>query len=232
MSLAASVLPGLSVVVRGPGRRGWGAGKNWKHRERKRGKEASGPDHGRTKFANQWRIEIPQDLQASVHPVNGGGYDRFSEPLRRFWSRRRQSTSVNGVCQAQTTTSSILDESGGIKDHNSRKCLCRIPGSRINGGFERCRASRRAARDGSHWRDPESIQLPPDEATRWGWGVQGAEMVQLRCTGVGVVENGVAGGAKCIGNCASQSILAGSFRCREDLHRWGQFEGFALTFRD
>ena len=129
----------------GPGRRGWDAGKIWKHRERKRGKETSCPDHGRTQFANQWRTEIPQDLQASVHPVNGGGYDRFSEPLRKFWSRRRQSTSVNGVCQAQTTTSSILDESGGIKDHNSRKCLCRIAGSRMGGGFERCRASGRAA---------------------------------------------------------------------------------------
>jgi len=71
---------------------------------------------------------------------------RFSEPLRKFWSRRRQSTSVNGVCQAQTTTSSILDVDGGTKNHNSRKCLCRMTKSRMGGGFERCRASRRAAR--------------------------------------------------------------------------------------
>ena len=55
-----------------------------------------------------------------MHPVNGGGYDRFSEPLRKFWSRRRQSTSVNGVCQVITTISSILDDIGGIKDHNSQ----------------------------------------------------------------------------------------------------------------
>ena len=59
-------------------------------------------------------------LQASVLPVNGGGDDRFSEPQRIFWSRRRESTSVNGVCQALTTTSSISDGEGGIKEHNWR----------------------------------------------------------------------------------------------------------------
>ena len=36
-----------------------------------------------------------------------------------FLSRRRQSTSVNGVCQALTPTSCILRAPGGIKDHNS-----------------------------------------------------------------------------------------------------------------
>jgi hypothetical protein len=67
--------------------------------------------------------EKPQDLQARVLPANGEGDAAFLEPQRIIWSRRRQSTSVNGVCQAPTTTSCILLEKGGIKEHNSRNLL-------------------------------------------------------------------------------------------------------------
>ena len=37
------------------------------------------------------------------------------------------------------------------------------------------------------------LSTTSDEATRWRWGVQGAEMVQFRWRGVGGVENGVCG---------------------------------------
>ena len=103
-------------------------------------------------------------LQANVHPVNGGGYDRFSEPLRKFWSRRRESTSVNGVCQALTTTSSILDGEGGTKEHNSRIWLWRMAARRVDGGFERCRGARRAARGDGTRHDMGAIR-----ATRRGY---------------------------------------------------------------
>ena len=58
--------------------------------------------------------------QSSGLPDNGGRRRPRSEPLRKIWSRRRQSTSVNGVCQALTTISGILDGILGIKVHNSR----------------------------------------------------------------------------------------------------------------
>ena len=61
--------------------------------------------------------------QSSGLPENGGRRRPRSEPLRIIWSRRRQSTSVNGVCQALTTISGILNGIPGIKDHNSRNLL-------------------------------------------------------------------------------------------------------------
>jgi hypothetical protein len=51
----------------------------------------------------------------------GGGRLSFADawkPGRGFWSRRRESSSVNGVCQAKTTTSCILDANRGIQQFN------------------------------------------------------------------------------------------------------------------
>lgn len=82
-----------------------------------------GPNHGRTKAREPMADKKTAGPQASVLPVKGEATTALGEPLRVFWSRRRQSTSVNGVCQAKTTTSSISCGKGGIKDHNSRISL-------------------------------------------------------------------------------------------------------------
>ena len=44
------------------------------------------------------------------------------------------------------------------------------------------------------------LSTTSDEATRWRWGVQGAEMVQFRWRGVGGVENGVCGAGNAPGS--------------------------------
>ena len=49
-------------------------------------------------------------------------------------------------------------------------------------------------------RDSGRSEHHSDEATRWRWGVQGAEMVQFRWRGVGGVENGVCGAGNAPGS--------------------------------
>jgi len=78
-------------------------------------------DHGRgAKKLTKWRIEKPQDFRRVCFLLMGEATTAFQNHYGYFWSRRRQSTSVNGVCQAQTTTSSISLGEGGIKGRNSR----------------------------------------------------------------------------------------------------------------
>ena len=86
-------------------------------------------------------------------------------------SRRRQSTSVNGVCQAKTTTSSISCGKRGIKDHKSGIRLWRTPGSPILPGFADLWGRRRTA-----WHD----WLQPDPGRDGG-----ATPARLRAGGAG-----------------------------------------------
>jgi hypothetical protein len=50
-------------------------------------------------------------------------------------SRRWESSSVNGVCQVETTISSILDAIRGIQKLNSPKVVWTNGEGRVNGGF-------------------------------------------------------------------------------------------------
>jgi hypothetical protein len=107
-----------------------------------------------------------------------------------FLSRRRQSTSVNGVCQALTTTSCILRAPGGIKDHNSPILLVENAGNphhsrarTLPGRFGGPRGIFAPARRG------EMMHVPQMEATRPLRTPQGVKPVHFRWIGVGVVEN-------------------------------------------
>src|ERR1035438_1791094 len=97
-------------------------------------------------------------------------------------------------------------------------CLCRMAGSRMVRGFERCRGERRAAWHDSPRRDLGLIDVPREEATRGVRGPQGMEMVQLRWMGVGGEENEGRERRKIAGLCKCGQQRRG-FRWREDLRR-------------
>src|ERR1700735_4021604 len=104
-----------------------------------------------------------------------------------FLSRRRQSTSVNGVCQALTPTSCILRAPGGIKDHNSPILLVE---NAANPHHSRARTlpGRLEGPCGTFARATlgETIHVPQMEATRPLRTPQGAKPVHFRWIGVGV----------------------------------------------
>jgi len=95
----------------------------------------------------------------------------FQNRYGYFWSRRRQSTSVNGVCQARTTTSGILLGKRGIKKHNSRILLVENHGNprqswagTLPGRREGCSGTIAPGRS------EETVQCHPTRLRRWGWG--------------------------------------------------------------
>lgn len=185
-------------------------GKNWHRKQEFPASTPGFPDHGRTKAANQWRIEKPQALRRVCFQLMGEATTAFQKPLRIIWSRRRQSTAVNGACQARTTTCCILDEIGGIKDHNSRICLWRMAERCVIRGFALCRGDQGAALHASPRPDLGTKECATNERTRPLRGPQGVEMVQFRWSGVGVVDKPSPADPpppNCNADCASWSIV-------------------------
>lgn len=161
-------------------------GKNWHRKQEFPASTPGFPDHGRTKAANQWRIEKPQALRRVCFQLMGEATTAFQKPRRTIWSRRRQSTAVNGACQARTTTCCILDEIGGIKDHNSRICLWRMAERCVIRGFALCRAirgPRGTHRPGQIWEPKNvpqtSVRAPSAAHKAWKWCSFGGAVWEL-----------------------------------------------------
>ena len=128
----------------------------------------------------------------------------FQNHYGYFWSRRRQSTSVNGVCQARTTTSGILLGERGSRVIITGFCLCRITETPANRGPERCRGRREGCVERfAPARSVGTVQCYLTRLRRRGWGNKarrwcsfGGRVWELWRTGTGA--NAGRGGRKMV----------------------------------
>lgn len=119
--------------------------------------------------------------------MNGGGYERFTEPSRIFGAADEK-VPLLMVCVKPKPQHLVFQMvKGESRFIIPGICLWRMAGGRIRSGFG---GDRGPVQEAGFSRVFRGIFLPLHEATRRGCGSQGAEMVQFRWMGVGGVENG------------------------------------------